>query len=138
MDILKETAACFNDARKNLISGAALLHKISSQSLYKPSYESFNDYLDQECHISPSFASKLISVFQAYVIEGQVKKSELVGIDHEKLYLAIGMKGSFAEKVQKASLLSRSELKQELAEKDGVDCKHPTVITICSSCHARV
>lgn len=136
--ILDRAALLFTSVRKNLVAGAALLSKIRAESLYKPSYETFADFVEQECHISLSFASKLCSVYDGYVLEGGVRQEELQEIDHEKLYLALRLPDTFAAKVHKAQLLSRSELKAELAEKDGVDCQHVTTIHICANCHKRV
>lgn len=137
-DLLDHAALMFTSARKNLMQGAALLSKIRAEGLYKPLYETFSEYLEQHVKISEGFASKLVVIYEAYVLEGGVKQETIDEVDSEKLYLALRLPGTFAEKVTKADLLTRSELKAELSEKNGVDCLHPTKITICAKCHQRV
>lgn len=136
--ILKDCADHFKSARKDILAGAILLERIYSQELYKASYESFGAYVNEELQIGPSQASKLISVVKTYLVEGGLKKSEISDIEPERLYLAIRTKGSLAAKVERARLLTRSDLKQELASKDGHDCEHLNTIKICATCHARV
>jgi len=139
MNILEETAACFTAARKNLIQGASQLYKISQEKLWdNGQYSSFSEYLNGECQISDSFASKLITVYTHYVVTGGVSQIKLESVDYEKLYLAAKLPGSVEEQAVKAETLSRSEIKDELASKDGVDCPHTNLIQICAHCGKRV
>ena len=137
--ILQETAKCFTAARKNLMQGAAQLYKISKEDLWdNGQYSSFSEYLNGECQISDSFASKLITVYTHYVINGGVSQIKLESVDYEKLYLATKLTGDAEEQAVKAETLSRSEIKDELGSKDGVDCAHTNLIQICAHCGKRV
>lgn len=136
--ILQAAAACFNSARQSLIRGAGYLHHIKQQELWKESHESFGQYVESECHISQSFAAKLVKIYDHYVVAGGVSEQTLEGVDSERLYMALDLPGTTHEQVEKARLLTRRELKAELHEKEGVDCPHPEIIRICAVCKQRV
>ncbi len=136
--ILKDAAHCFRDARGSLIEGAKLLHTIYSKQLYLEAYTTFGEYVEQECQLSPSYASKLIKTYEHYVINGSLSHAKLKDIEPEKLYLAINLKGTPTQQLSKALTLSRGELKSERFEKEGHDCQHPVTIKICATCHAKI
>lgn len=136
--ILKDCADCFSKARQNLMEGAKLLYQIQEHKLFEGRFDSFGEYVEQELQISQSFAAKLCKAFHFYAIEGGYSIKELQGIDSEKLYLSMNLPGNTEEKLEKAKLLSRSEIKAELGVREGRECEHLTKITICANCHLRV
>jgi len=137
--ILTQAAQCFTTARQNIYEGAALLYKINEEGLWKDSFDSFGEYVEQDCQLSQGYASKLLQSWKFYVIEGGLSQAKLSGVDAEKLYLALKLPNGTPEKrLIQAQTLSRQELRAELTEKDGVDCQHETTITICASCHKRL
>lgn len=136
--VLTEAALCFIQARRNLIEGAAYLYQISTNSLWEGKFSSLGAYVEQECQLSQGYASKLIKAYEHYVVEGGLSQRKIEGTDPEKLYLAIALTGTPEEQAMKAETLTRSELKQERAMKDDVECEHLTTIHICASCHQRV
>lgn len=136
--ILKDCAVAFKSARQGLLQGAALLSTISKDKLWENDYTSFGEYVEQECQISQGYASKLITAYEHYVVQGGLSHAKLSATDPEKLYLAIKLIGTPEEQAVKAETLTRTELKQEIVSQDGVECAHPTHITICSQCHVRV
>lgn len=140
VDALKKAEECFSDVRQRIAEGMKLLHQISTNELWKDGgYSSFNEYVEQGCGISAGFASKLVKVYQHYVIEGGVSQRNLQQVDAEKLYLAVGLVDDIQNKLVKAETWTRQEIRDELASKDGVDCDHNCPhITICSKCHARI
>jgi hypothetical protein len=133
--ILTEAASCFKGARKNLMEGVSLLYQIRSESLYEPLHDSFSDYLESECHVSDSWASKALTAFQYYVVESGVSHAKLEGTDLEKLYLSVKAGGSPEEKLAKAQTLTRQELKLEIREE--VAPHEHNWIQFCSICHKR-
>lgn len=135
---LKEAAKCFTEARKNLGDGAVLLHEIKEKEMWRQGYKSFGAYVESECQISQSFAAKLVQVYAHFVIQHGLNSNNLREIDAEKLYLALRLPSPPEKQLEQARLLSRSELKAEIASKGEEECKHETTITICASCHARV
>ena len=137
LTVLEECSSCFTSARQNLIRGARYLHDISVGKLWQDNFSSFGEFVEQECQISQSFASKLIAVYNHYLVSGGVSQRNLEGVDAEKLYLALKLPGSPEEQLTKAKTLSRGELKQQKEfEETGEECKHTTLI--CAKCHAKV
>ena len=121
--------------KRNFLELSKVLYQIRKEELFKPKYESFREYLEEDIKISEGFASKLIGVYETFA---EVENKRLLGIDLEKLYLARKIEGTVEQKLTAAETLTRGELKQELAIKDGVECEHLTTIHICSNCHQRV
>lgn len=139
--VLAEAAACFKDARKSVYEGAALLYQIHENNVWEGRYSSFSEYVEQECQISKSYASKLLQAWRFYVIEGGVSKSSLVGIDADKLYLATKLpSGTVEQRMVKAREWNRDDLRAELSTVDGVECVHPDDkrVIICGICGKRV
>lgn len=137
IDFLQEAAKCFGTVRQNLIEGAALLHKIFTEKLYEAKYDSFEEYIEEECQIKPSFASKLIAVHGYWVVESKLSQRKLIGTDIEKLYLARKLEGDPEYNLVKAQTLSRDDLKAELRE-EVVPCQAHTPVTFCSTCRIRL
>jgi len=138
-NILETAASCFKQAQKNLIQGAALLYQINSEKTWESNYSSFGEFVEQECGISTSMASKLLKAYSFYAIEAKIPQQELENVDYEKLYLTTALKDMTPEeKLIRAKSWSRSEIKAELHQKDGKDCEHPETIHICATCHKRV
>lgn len=136
--ITKRAAECFTEARKNLMEGAKYLHEIKAKELWKESHESYSDYLQDECRISDSFASKLVQVYEHYCLNGSFSLKALEGVDIEKAYLALKMPDkSPRHQLEAAKSLSRGELKNELNDPDD-SCKHLETYRACANCHKRV
>lgn len=136
--ILDITADLFRDIRKDLITAAKNLHEISTKELWRGKFSSFGEYVESECGVSQSFAAKLTAVWGHYAIEAQITPAELRAVDTEKLYLAMRLPMAAGQQLIRAKSWSRSELKAELASKGGPECTHPTTVTICAHCHARI
>lgn len=73
----------------------------------------WGDTLRDEFDLSESQASKLITVYKLYVLEGGISPAKLEGIDTERLYLAKSLEGSVEDKLAKATTLTRRELREE-------------------------
>lgn len=137
--ILTKAAECFTNARKNVYEGASLLYQIDQEKLWEGNYDSFGEFVEQDCQLSQGYASKLIQSWKFYVVDGGLSQRKLEGVDAEKLYLALKLpEGTPEKRLIQAQTLSRQELRAELTEKDGVDCQHEKTITICASCHKRL
>lgn len=137
--VLEQCKNSFKQIRVNLIEATEALYRIKSEELWKETCSSFGEFVEQELQITQSFASKLLSNWQAYVIEGGVQKDELQGVDYEKLYLAQKLPfETIQEKLIRAKAWNRADIKAELAEKNGEPCPHTETIHICARCHQRV
>lgn len=108
-----------------------LLHQIAAEELWSVKYSSFGEYLD-ECGISRSQASRLVSVYDHYYLKAGFRNLD---VDPEKLYLAAKLEGTPREQIEKARVLSRAELKeQDVFEKTG---KEHTCEFYCKTCHRK-
>lgn len=136
--ILEQCKNSFKQIRVNLIEATEALYRIKSEELWKGEYGSFGVFVELELQISQSFASKLLSNWELYVVKGGLQKEQIQGVDYEKLYLAQKVEGDALTKMTFAKTLSRSEIKAELAEKNGEPCEHPSKVEICTICHQRV
>lgn len=134
MDILTQCRELFLQARGSVVDAMPLLHKIAAEGLWSDKYSSFGEYLD-ECGISRSQASRLVSTYQHFAIEGGISSGELSQVDPERLYLAAKLDGTPEEQYTKATILSRAELKeQDVFEKTG---KEHTCEFYCKICHRK-
>lgn len=133
-DVLSQGADAFKSARQDVLEGARLLYLISKEELWKERFDSFEAYVEDECKIGKSFASKLVQIWQNYVVDGCLAAKQLEGVDTEKLYLALQLPGGADKKLAQAQTLSRQELRQELRDPDDA-CEHPNQGLYCKSCH---
>lgn len=76
----------------------------------------WGDMLRDEFDISEGFASKLMRIHKAFVLEGGISQAKLEGIDGEKLYLALKLEGTAEERVAKAQTLTRRDLREEAVD----------------------
>lgn len=137
MNLLEKTEQLFHSARLSFIEAAAALYEVRETKAWENEYETWQDYL-QTINVSQSQASKLLSVFAHYAIEGRLSHAKLAETDVEKLYLATSLEGTPKEQATKAALLSRSEIRaQQVYEETGNehDC---LPMTICTICHKRL
>lgn len=114
--ILKDAAECFTLARTNVVEGMSLLYQIHKDELWKDQYSSFSEYVEQECQLSKSYASKLLQVWEGYVIEGKVSPRNLGETDAERLYLVLRLPGTIESKLIKAQTWNREDIISETRE----------------------
>jgi hypothetical protein len=57
--------------------GASLLYQIDQEKLWEGNYDSFGEYVEQECQLSQGYASKLLQSWKFYVIEGGLSQAKL-------------------------------------------------------------
>lgn len=138
--VLDKCATCFTSARRSLLEGAKLLLEIKEKEVWAERHDSFSEYLSDVCQISDGFASKLIKVYEHYVLGAKLPPQDLEVVDSEKLYLAINIPSDPHEQFQRALTLTRSELQDEVREsKHGVcNCAEHEHIKICTGCRKRV
>jgi hypothetical protein len=135
MNQLEKTKKLFENVRSSIVQAMQALHKVKESEQWKEVAPTFGEYVEQELGISQGFASKLLGNNQTYLLEGQVSPEKLAGIDYEKLYMARNLPGSLEERIEKARLLSRRELREE--KNDEVEHAHEA-ISICKTCHIRL
>lgn len=136
---LKETIEVVRQLEVRFIELGRRLHRINAQHLWKGVYESYSDFLD-EAKVTPSTASKLVNVYEQYIVVAGLTEEQLIGAPYSSLYEAIPLlqHESASKVLSKVKLLTRSEIHDEAREDKYPDCKHEETIVICSHCHKRV
>ncbi len=135
MTALESCKYLFTQAKERIAEAMPLLHQIFKDGLWQKEYQSFGEFVD-ELGISRSYASKLITVWEHYAVQGGV--SQLNEVDPERLYLALSLPGNAEERLEKARLLSRTELKSERAMKENGEEHECQRVCYCSICHKRM
>jgi hypothetical protein len=139
-EFLRETVYLVRNIETQFIELAMRLSKIRGQHMWKSGgYESFDEYLES-AKISKGNASKLISVYENYLLPGKLEPKQLDGASYTTLYEAIPLieEHGVTKVVEMVRTLTRSEIQDEIREdKHGV-CRHEETIHICASCRKRV
>lgn len=130
--LISQTKELLNAVRGSSVKIGSNLYEIKSQ--LDPNVV-WGDLLRDEFDISEGFASKLMSIWRVLVVEGGVSQEKLEGIDGEKLYLATKLEGTAEEKIAKARLLTRRELKEERNDEQPHD---HVPVSICKTCSIRL
>ncbi len=138
-NFLRETVDLVRQIETRFLELGARLFHIQSKELWKDSYETYNEFLET-AKISPGNASMLAAVHKAYHLEGGMTHAKLSKTGYSNLYAAIPLieKDGVEKAVEKAQLLTRSELKEEVRERKHGACQHQQTITICAGCHTRI
>lgn len=139
-------------ALKSTIEGGFLalakrLQKVRDDRLYLGQWTNFREYL-MELRMSEATASKLINIYQKFVVEAGIEEDTLIKaggwtVLAESLKY-IGKQLSPAKAVELASTLSRDDFRRELTElSTGIqqrECGHEDTYTIrvCRKCGDRI
>lgn len=138
MNLLTECRNVFQDARKSIFEGIALLHKISTEKLWDGSYSSFGEYVEQELQLHPTQASRYLKAYEHYVLQGKVSLARLNSTNPERLYWASNLKGNVDEQLTRAESWTVREIRDELSSSEKGDCQHDHLIQICAKCNKRI
>lgn len=140
---LKETITIAKRIESAFLELAARLKNIRDNRLYDGEYQNFAEFL-WEIKIAEGTASKLIKVYETFILKFKMKTDKLSAVGWSSLYQIannIETKEEAEEWVDKAVLLTRDHLVENLKEKTkGVSaCQHQDtyVLRICKSCGFR-
>lgn len=124
-DFLRETIDVVRQIENRFIELAGRLYKIRDKEMWKSSYESYGEFLEA-ARILPAQASILVAVYRNYVVLRGVPEANLSGIGYSTLYEAIPLleKEQTDTVVEKARVLTRSEIQDEVREKTNGICTH--------------
>lgn len=143
---LEETIKFREHLEGGFISLAERLKKIRDQRIYAEEYTSFKDFL-REIRISESAASKLIGVYEKFVLLGEIPIEEVAKAGWTNISLALPAikdKETAVEMFNKFSLLDRTDALRTWQEiKTGVDmvsCSHTEVriLHVCCNCGIKI
>lgn len=138
-NFLRDTIDLVRQIETRFLELGARLYQIREHKLWEETYDSFQEFLDS-AKISKGNASMLAAIHKAYVIDGGVSHEKLAQVGYSNLYAAIPLLESedVETVVNKAKLLTRDEIKQEVREEKHGECEHKETVVICSTCHARI
>lgn len=141
-----EAIAIKNKIEKNFLELGSYLYTIRTQKLYEGQWENFAYFL-MEMNLTESTASKIISVFEKYVLEYNIPDNEIIEAGGwTKLYTTLPLVSSQEDAkywIGQSKVLTQKDLSKTIIErKSGVEmaeCKHKNTyqVTICKDCGDR-
>jgi hypothetical protein len=140
---LKETIKLVRTLENGFLKLGERLGKIRDKRMWEESgYETFELYLE-EAKITPATASRLITVYNTFVIGYEMDEEKLSGIGWSVLYLLakdVKNKKDAEEFVEKAMIMKRSDIEEELRDRRVVCSKHDweeLYIRFCKKCNKK-
>jgi len=133
---------------RSQIEGAFLdlgerLYKIREEKLYVGEFENFEEFL-LTAKLSKATASKLITVYETFVLKYNLPTKELAGVGWSALYTVAGhadTKEKAEDLVQRAGLLTRQDLEVSLRNDSSISsgCSHlnKRTVEVCNDCGYR-
>ena len=141
---LKKTKSLKDDLEHGFLLLAERLFKIRTERLFLPTYEAFWCYTEEELKLSESTCSRLINVFQRFILEWGVSPEKVISIGGwNEAYLISKVaknKKEAEDMLDKYALMPPSEARKDMAElKAGEHCHNWQEIHIrqCTVCGCR-
>jgi len=143
--LCEKTRELKDDLERGFLVLGKNLYKINTEEMYLCQWLSWKDYLD-DMKMSPSSASKLMTIYEKFVLEWEVDEKILLDMGgYSNAYAVIPLlkgqdKDEVKDSLKELALLSRSDLEQRRTEnKTGIsqdECKHRNtyILEICSDC----
>lgn len=127
----------------------ARVKEIRDNKLYEGRWDSFEDFLiDPQMGLDKSVASRMITIHEKFILEYKISPARIANIGGwSKAAEILGVvkdKKSAEEWIDKATSLSKSDLRKEIKESQtGIkmsDCKHKDfyLVKICRKCGDRI
>lgn len=138
----QETAQLVRGVKTAFMLLAERLYRIKKQKLYKPTYEHFYLYCD-EIDMHESIASRLIGIYERFVLEHQIALDDIKDIEYTKLneIRKVSTTKELAEHwIEEAKVLPIRELKMRIkaltAGVDEMKCEHGNtyLVRCCRTC----
>lgn len=140
---LKDTLALKASIETSFLALGERLSIIRDEKLYEGEYDNFDEFL-LTAKISKATASKLITVYETFILKFKMAPQSLADVGWSSLY-AISSHADTKEKakdlVQQAGLLTRDHLMATLREDGEAQalCKHKNkrLVEVCNDCGFR-
>lgn len=143
-DFCEETIERMNQIETDYMSRAEDLHKIQTLSLYRPSWDSFEEFCMELKGIKYKSIMKLIGIYEKFILQFKFSPARIAkagGWTNVAEVLPVVKNKEDAKKwLDAAESKTREHLRQDLKEaKTGIDltkCKHKAAYTIriCPDC----
>lgn len=127
---------------------AEYLYNIRENNLFAPQWDSFNEYCTEFKSLSQASISRLIGIYQKFIVEYQVPRERIAALggwsNIASTLAVVNSKQDAEEWLHKAETLHRDDLRRELTEhktgRDMRDCAHENFysVKVCRDCHDRI
>ena len=143
MKYCDDTIKLFVQTQYNFLNLAERMKAIRDQGLFAPKWDNFEDFCLEVNEFSMSMISRLINIHEKFVLSAGIKEEALSAAGWTKLAMTLPYVRTNDEAVhwaEKASLLSKSDLRKEIAElktgKKISECKHEEsyLLRVCPEC----
>lgn len=139
---LKETIGLASAIAQSYLVLAERLKKIRDERLWEQGYTSFPEYL-LELKISEANVSKMISVFEHYVVGLGIKREAVAMQPFSTMYLArkfLDTKEKADEFLADTNGLTRKDVEAKIKDIEHPDCPHSETYTveICRGCGRKI
>lgn len=126
----QETKQLLGAVRQSLVKVAANLYFLRENG----TYDKFGQYAEETFGLSQSMTSKLLTIYQAWVVRAGIPQEQIEGQDYEKLYGYVPLlEGKDpATALAEVTSWSRADIKAEKQEK--TPCAHPNIQRCCTEC----
>ena len=141
-EFLRETIQLKVDTESAFLLLAARLYKIHTEKLWVGEYQDYEEFL-LDAKLSKATASKLERVYEVFVLQHRIQAQKLAQVGWSSLYAISShadTKERATELVERASLLTRSDLEKSIKNEDGKQekCSHNWIkIEFCTLCELR-
>lgn len=132
--VIENTKQLLGGVRQSLVKVAANLYFLRSTG----SYDKFGEYVEQEFGLSQSMTSKLISLYEGWVIKAGVPQERIENTDYEKLYgyLPLLENKDPEQALAEVTTWSRSDIRAERQEKAPHAFEPLTICKVCNGTEA--
>ena len=138
-NFLEETKKLSETIQMGFMLLAQNLYKIYDKNLWVDEYDTYEDFLEY-CDLKPSAASKLRSIYEAWVIGAGLKLEDLGGVSQTSLYAYIPRlsSGNPADLLAELKLLRTADALENVREFKNPDCVHDFyTIRVCKLCQKK-
>lgn len=140
LNYCEETIELVHNIEEAFLSLGERLYKIRNEKMWEGRWDSYDDFL-MDIKISRARESKLVSIYEKYVLEYKIEPEKLAKVNWSNLYTmlpAVKDKKSAEEWVEKGSVMFRKDIEDEVREvKRGGPCEHEferIVLDKCTKC----
>ncbi len=129
-EIVEQTRVLLGAVRQSLVKVAANLHFLRAKNEFEGK---FGQYCEETFGLSQSMTSKLVSLYEGWVIKAGVSQDQIEGQDYERLYAYLPLlEGKDPEQaLAEVKTWSRADIKAEKQEK--TPCT-PDFKEVCVNC----
>lgn len=144
LDYCRSTIQLKETIETSFIALGERLARIRQGNLWEQEWGSWEEYV-MELKMSPATASKLINVYETFVVKFQLPHDKLGATGWASLYEVLPLctsKEKAEEMVEKATVLKRDDLRDEIREATKGVCSHTNghtiTLRICDDCGKKI